>query len=420
MSAPAPRSPSAGGGDAEDDLEILSGGQLAAAIVRFARLLRGAGLKVGPSSVLLALEALTAIDLSQRDEVRAALRAVLVQRAEDLYLFEQAFALFFRPPGRGLPPILDELLANSRFPRPKDDKAPPRRLLDALRPEPPPPPLPSPRVELSALLSPSSEAALRGRDFAELTAEELEVVRRLVARLPFALEPLPTRRTRPARYGPLLDLPRMLRASLRTGGTDLPLRFRAPRQLPPPLCVLCDISGSMGRYTEMLLRFLHTLQGARRRTHTFLFGTELSNVTRALRGRDIDAALRRCGAAVRDFGGGTRLGRALHAFNNTWSRRVLGQGAVVLLITDGLERDTPEQLDAEAARLARSCRRLVWLNPLLSFEGFTPRAQGVRALLKHVHEHRPVHNLLSLEQLAAALSGHPRPTQGLRGGGVFR
>lgn len=377
-------------------------GFFATAVVRFARLLRGAGLLVGPGQVLLALRGLSVIDISRREEVRAALRAVLVQHKEDLELFDQAFELFFRGPGRALEPLLQELLAQSRFPRPKG--GPPRRLLDSLQPPPAPPPPPVEREELMATLAPSSEASLRTRDFAELTAEELAAVRRLIGRLRFAVEPRPIRRTRPALRGPYVDLRRTLRASLQHGGADIPLRFRARRELPPPLVVLCDISGSMGRYTEMLLRFVHTLAAARRRTHTFLFGTGLHNVTRLLRGRDIDAALRRCGAQIRDFGGGTRLGACLHAFNTLWSRRVLGQGAVVLLITDGLERDDPAQLMTEADRLRCSCRRLVWLNPLLAFEGFEPRAQGVRALLPRVHEHRPVHNLQSLDQLAAALS----------------
>lgn len=378
-------------------------GFFATAVVRFARLLRGAGLRVGPAQVLVALRCLSVIDISRRDEVRAALRAVLVQRQEDLEIFEQAFELFFRGPGRALEPLLQELMAQSRFPRPKG--GPPRRLLDSLQPpHAPPPHPPKEREELTATLEPSSEASLRTRDFAELTTAELEEVRRLIGRLRFAVEPRPIRRTRPAARGPYVDLRRTLRASLHHGGADIPLRFRARRELPPPLVVLCDISGSMGRYTEMLLRFVHTLAAARRRTHTFLFGTGLHNVTRLLRGRDIDAALRRCGAQVRDFGGGTRLGACLSEFNTLWSRRVLGQGAVVLLITDGLERDDPARLMAEADRLRRSCRRLVWLNPLLAFEGFEPRAQGVRALLPRVHEHRPVHNLQSLDQLAQALS----------------
>src|SRR5262249_29757926 len=172
---------------------------------------------------------------------------------------------------------------------------------------------------------------------------------------------------------------------------------------PPPLVALCDISGWMGRYSELLLHFLHALTAQRPRVSTFLFATRLSNVTRALRRRDADAALARCGSEVRDWAGGTRLRACLHEFNRAWSRRVLGQGAVVLLITDGLDRDPEEGLAQEAERLHKSCRRLVWLNPLLRYAGFEPRAAGVRALLPHVDEHRPVHNLESLEALARAL-----------------
>jgi uncharacterized protein with von Willebrand factor type A (vWA) domain len=194
-----------------------------------------------------------------------------------------------------------------------------------------------------------------------------------------------------------------VRDSRKTFGDLAPLRFRSRILLPPPLVVLCDISGSMGRYSEMMLHFLHALLNARTRVHAFLFATRLTNVTRILRRRDADEALKRCGQEVQDWAGGTRLRACLHEFNRTWSRRVLGQGAVVLLVTDGLDRDSEPGLDAEADRLHRSCRKLIWLNPLLRWEGFQPRAQGVRALLPHVDEHRPVHNLDSLEALGRAL-----------------
>ena len=220
-----------------------------------------------------------------------------------------------------------------------------------------------------------------------------------------ALRPVRTRRFAADPHGDRIDLARTVRDSRKTFGDLAPLRFRSRILLPPPLVVLCDISGSMGRYSEMLLHFLHALLAARTRVHAFLFATRLTNVTRILRRRDVDEALARCGQEVLDWSGGTRLRACLHDFNRTWSRRVLGQGAVVLLVTDGLDRDPEPGLDAEADRLHRSCRRLIWLNPLLRWEGFQPRAQGVRALLPHVDEHRPVHNLDSLEALGRALRG---------------
>jgi uncharacterized protein with von Willebrand factor type A (vWA) domain len=230
-----------------------------------------------------------------------------------------------------------------------------------------------------------------------------------VARIEVGARPVRTRRYVPDPHGRRVDLARTMRDSLRTLGDLAPLRFRARLLRPPPLVVLCDISGSMGRYSEMLLHFLHALIAARQRVRAFLFATRLTDVTRTLRHRDVDEALRRCGREVRDWAGGTRLRQCLEAFNRTWARRVLGQGAIVLLVTDGLDRDPEEGLADEAARLRRSCRRLVWLNPLLRYEGFQPLARGVRALLPHVDEHRAVHNLESLESLAHALSAPRRP-----------
>lgn len=199
---------------------------------------------------------------------------------------------------------------------------------------------------------------------------------------------------------------RTLRDAARRGGSDfIALARRRRRTRPPVLVVLCDISGSMAGYTRMLLRFLHALTGDRDRVHTFLFGTRLSNVTRLLRHRDPDVALAELGRRVRDWEGGTRIGPCLHDFNRDWGRRLLAQGAVVLLITDGLDRDDPGLLARETERLRGSCRSLIWLNPLLRYAEFSPEARGVRAMLPHVDDFRPVHNLASLETLAEALWG---------------
>jgi uncharacterized protein with von Willebrand factor type A (vWA) domain len=375
---------------------------LALNVLHFTRVLRAAGLPVGTGAALDALHALTVIDITRRDDFRACLRAVLVHRHEHEELFEQAFRLFFRDPF-GADQAMALLLPHA----PPAERAPEvsPRVAEALRPGASAAARERPQelLEIHAALEATDREALRTKDFEAMTADEIRRAREAVAKMRFFVEPEPVRRTRPAARG-AVDLRATLRAALRRGGRDIPLRHRRRREEPPPVCVLCDISGSMGRYTEMLLRFLHVLVNQRARVFAFLFGTRLTNVTRALRHRDVDLALKKCGLEVHDWAGGTRLGAALDEFNRRWSRRVLGQGAVVLLITDGLDREGPEILAQAAERLHKSCRRLVWLNPLLRYSGFEPRARGIRALLPHVDDFRPVHDLESLEQLAVALA----------------
>jgi uncharacterized protein len=373
--------------------------RLAENVVHFTRLLRGAGLRVGPASALDALAAASAVDVLDRDQFYWALHAVLVRRPEDFDLFDQAFRLFWRDP-MGADAALSLLLSQARVPR---RPAISRRVAEAWRPPSPGGPAAPERVEVDAALTSSAEEVLRRRDFEQMSAAELARAKRIAAGMAVALRPVRTRRYAPDPHGARIDLARTARDSRKTFGDLAPLRFRSRVLLPPPLVVLCDISGSMGRYSEVLLQFLHALVSARARVHVFLFATRLTNVTRLLRRRDADEALARCGREVVDWAGGTRLGACLSEFNRAWSRRVLGHGAVVLLVTDGLDREPGPDLAAAADRLHRSCRRLVWLNPLLRWEGFEPRAQGVRALLPHVDEHRPVHNLDSLEALGRAL-----------------
>jgi uncharacterized protein len=372
---------------------------LAENVVHFTRLLRGAGLRLGPASGLDALAAVAAVDVFARGELYSALRAVLVKRPEDFDLFDQAFRLFWRDPMSPLS-ALTQLLPQVRLPRQPQVS---RRVAEAWHPPAPTGQAPPERHEIDATLTFSADEVLRRRDFEQMSAEELARARRIVTRMAVAPRPVRTRRFAPDPHGALLDLARTARDSRKTFGDLAPLRFRSRVRRPPPLVVLCDISGSMGRYSEMLLVFLHALLATRARVHVFLFATRLTPVTRFLRQRDADEALARCGREVQDWEGGTRLNACLHEFNRTWSRRVLGGSAVVLLVTDGLDRDPGPGLAAEADRLHRSCRRLLWLNPLLRWEGFEPRAQGVRALLPHVDEHRPVHNLDSLEALGRAL-----------------
>jgi len=387
-----------------------SGDRLAANVVHFTRLLRRAGLRVGPGDTLDAQRAVAAIDVLSRDQFYWALHAALVRRHADHALFDEAFRLFWRDPA-GLHSALAMLLPQVKTGAPP---AMSRRLSEAWRPPPPVVPPPAEReqaTQIDTFLAYSADEVLRRRDFDQMSADELARARALVRRLELDVRPLVTRRTRPAPRGEL-DRARTLRAALRGGGPLVALRHRARVERPPVIVALCDISGSMGRYSEMLLRFLHALLAEHGRGHVFLFATRLSNITRTLRHRDVDAALARCGKEVGDWSSGTRLGGCLHEFNRTWSRRVLAQGAVVLLVTDGLDRDDAAGLAAEAARLRRSCRRLIWLNPLLRYAGFEPRAAGVRALLPNVDEHRPVHDLHSLEALAHALA-RPVPRRAL-------
>jgi uncharacterized protein with von Willebrand factor type A (vWA) domain len=251
----------------------------------------------------------------------------------------------------------------------------------------------------------SDQEVIRTRDFEQMSPEEMERARELMGQMVLALRTQRTRRWRRHIRGSAVDMRATLRASLRTGHGLIQLQRRSRMHRPPDLVVLCDISGSMERYARMLLHFLHGLTGTRERVHTLLFGTRVTNVTRQLRHRDVDDALARVGQTAPDWSGGTRIGASLEAFNRLWSRRLLGHGAVVLLITDGLDRDGARGIEKEAERLRRSSRRLIWLNPLLRYDGFEPKAAGVRALLGHVDDFRPVHNLESLESLVEALAG---------------
>lgn len=383
-----------------------SEGRLAENILYFARALRAAGIPVGPGAVLDALEALSVARIGARDDFYWTLHAIFVKRHEHTILFDQAFRIFFRKRG-----YIEKMIA-SMLPEimPGAPKAPPpgaQRIQEALfsglneREQ------NKSDVEIDARLTVSDREILQKKDFAQMSAEEIAAAREAIARLTLPLDLVRTRRLAPNRRGHLIDIRRTLRASMKAGGAVIDLKYLGPRVKEPPIVALLDISGSMSEYTRLFLHFLHTVTDARKRVTTFLFGTRLTNVTRAIRQRDPDEALAACSANVADWSGGTRIASSLHAFNKQWARRVLTQGAVVLLITDGLERDADEMLDFEMDRLHRSCRRLIWLNPLLRFAGFEARAKGVQTMLPHVDELRPVHNLESMAELVRALSGAP-------------
>ena len=254
------------------------------------------------------------------------------------------------------------------------------------------------------MLTASGNEVLRKKDFAQMTIAELAEARIAMQKLVLPVKQIKTRRFKPVTKNARIDPRRTLSSSLRTGGDLILPKFREQKLIHPPIVVLADISGSMANYSRIFLNFLHALSGSRQKVHTFLFGTRLTNVTRQLRHKDPDQALMDCTDSVEDWSGGTRIGKTLEEFNKKWSRRVLGQGAIVLLITDGLERDQDDLLEKEIDRLHRSCRQLIWLNPLLRFDGFQAKAKGIRAMLPHVDEFRAVHSLDALSDLCHSLS----------------
>ena len=384
---------------------------LAANVMHFARLLRRAGLPVGPAETIAAQNALTRIDLASKIEARAALRTAMIHRHEHQEVFDQAFALFWRDPSAAEQAAAMALLEAQK--EKKLERPPPasRRIAEAFAPKTDRKPQPQDEPPIKdAVLTVSDQERLQSMDFEAMSAEEIAAAKREIRRLTLPLDLRRTRRTRPDPTGPITDLRRTIRNSLRQGGEIFEIARERRKTRPPPLVVLCDISGSMSRYAQILLHFLHAVTNQRDRVHSFLFGTRLSNVTRQLRARDPEVAFQMVAHAVPDWSGGTRIGEALATFNQLWARRVLGQGAIVLLITDGLDRDGAHGLAENMDRLHRSCRRLIWLNPLLRWSGFEPKSQGIRAMLPHVDEFRPVHNLASLRGLVDLLS---RPTNSL-------
>ena len=379
-------------------------GRLAENIVYFARALRAAGMPVGPGAVLDALEALNVARVGARDDFYWTLHAVFVKRHEHTILFDQAFRIFFRKRGY-IEKLIASMIPQTLEPAAKSPAPGAQRIQEALfsglneRAQ------DQSEIEVDARLTVSDREVLQKKDFSQMTATEIAAAKDAIARLTLPLDEVRTRRLTQNRRGHLIDIRRTLRASMKAGGAVIDLKYLGPRLKEPPIVALLDISGSMSEYTRLFLHFLHAVTDARKRVTTFLFGTRLTNVTRAIRQRDPDEALAACSANVADWSGGTRIASSLHVFNKQWARRVLGQGAVVLLITDGLERDADDTLAFEIDRLHRSCKRLIWLNPLLRFHAFEARAKGVQTMLPHVDELRPIHNLDSMKELVRALSG---------------
>lgn len=374
---------------------------LAENVAHFARALRVAGLPVGPGTVLDAIAALEAAGIGSREDFYWTLHAVFVGRHEHSALFRDAFEIFWKR-RHLMEKLLQLLMPVAHVPQAKPDPAS-LRLQEAFFRNTEATPVERPEVEVDARFTISDVEVLQAKDFAQMTAAEIAEAQRRVAALVLPDDAVPTRRFAPDSRGERIDLRRTLRRSIGEGGAIIDLARRGPKDKHPPLVVLCDISGSMSQYTRVMLHFIHALMERRRHVHAFVFGTRLTNITRALKARDPDEALAAAATAVQDWSGGTRIAPSLHAFNKLWSRRVLSGGAVVLLVTDGLEREAGGDLAREADRLHRSCRRLVWLNPLLRFDGFEAKAQGIRTLLPHVDEFRTIHNIAAVADLVTAL-----------------
>lgn len=382
-------------------------GKLAENIAHFARVLRRAGLKTSPQSTIDAVAAVQAIGLGSRQEFKAVLAAVFVKRREDIPVFEEAFGIFWRR--RDLVEKMIQMMSPKIADHREKEKQKPAaaRVSDALTANRQRPVKQEVReeIETDARFTASFSEVLRKMDFAQMNAAELKQARQVISGLVMPLQTVATRRFQPSRQPRRIDARATLRHAMRSGGDLLLPKFKTVRRHEPPLVVLADISGSMSQYTRIFLHFCHALMERRRRMHVFLFGTRLTNVTRSLKHRDPDEALAACTTSVSDWSGGTRIGPALARFNKDWSRRVMSGGAVVLLITDGLERDDVGELSRQVDRLHRSARRLIWLNPLLRFDGFEAKAKGVRAMLPHVDEFRAAHNISSISELAEALNG---------------
>jgi len=372
--------------------------------MHFARLLRGAGLRLGPDRVVDCVQALQLAHCNRREDWYWTMSAVFLCKEEQRPIFDQAFRIFWRDP-KLAEKMMSALLPKTygRAARPEQEQS--QRLSDALfNQKKAGEELKEQKIELDARLTFSSREVLQRMDFDTMSAAEMAEAKKMLRELRLPLPLIRTRRNKLNMHGKRINLRATLRESLREGGNVIPLVREAPVRIHPPLVVLCDISGSMNPYARMFLHFLHAITNDRDRVSVFVFGTRLTNITRQLRHRDVDVAMARVADAIKDWSGGTRIGWSLREFNWRWSRRLLGQNACLLLVSDGLDREAGEGLSEEMQRLHKSCRQLVWLNPLLRYDRFEARPAGVRAMLPHVDRFLPVHNLKSLVDLAHVLS----------------
>ncbi|KEJ89479.1 vWA domain-containing protein [Sulfitobacter donghicola] len=397
-------------------LELPDDPKLVGNITHFARALRRAGLPIGPGRVLDAIRAVEAVGFTHKRDFYWTLHACFVNRPEHTRIFAQLFRLYWRDP-RYMEHMMAAMLPAVRGvqeerPAQAAEKRAAEALLDGAeapeKDEDAPPKEEETVIEVDASLTMSKSERLKTLDFELMSLAEVAEAKRMLAKLSLPIRPLPSRRNAPSFGRGRIDAARSLRGAMRRGGEMDVLALKQPKPRWPNLVALCDISGSMSQYSRIILHFLHAVANERgagwAQVHAFTFGTQLTNITRHLRTRDVDAALKAAGAQAQDWEGGTRIGQSIEAFNRDWSRRVLGQGAVVLLITDGLDRDDPDALARQMKRLHLSARRVIWLNPLLRWDGFAPKAAGIRAMLPHVDSFRAGHSIASLEALAAAIS----------------
>ena len=378
-------------------------GRIAENIMYFARLLRSAGLPVGPGKVLDAITAVELVGISSQQDLYWSLFALFVNRNDQRELFDQAFHIFWRNPHM-MERMMGAMLPTVRVEQ-EDLQEMSRRLSEAMSPadknaeandE-------SKEIEFDATFTFSDKEVLQKKDFEEMSAQEIAAAKLAIKNLRLPIMEVNTRRFRRSETKGKVDMRSSLRAALRAPDT-IPLKFKKQKRRHPPLVMLCDVSGSMSRYSRMFLHFMHAITNDRDRVHSFVFGTRLTNVSRHLKHRDVDIALDRSSDAVQDWSGGTRIGSCLKQFNTLWSRRVMSQGAVCILITDGLDREEGDGLQKEMDRLSKSSQQLIWLNPLLRYEGFEPKAKGIKTMLPYVDEFRSSHNLSSLIDLAEVLS----------------
>ena len=392
--------------DQELDANGDIGGYLLGHVVRFGQLLRVMGIDVSTRQVLDLVEALEHVPISSRSDFYHTCRALLVNRREDFLVFDQAFAVLWQGEGadeQGGGPSIGDRAQRLRLPSQElardGGEGEGEQILpgDGEGDE--------EKVAPTPLMAYSPNEVLRHKDFGEMTWEEIQEAKQAIARLEWKLGERRTRRLRPKTKG-RLNLRRIIRDNLRYGGEPIRLAFRQRVYRPRSLVILCDISGSMDRYSRMLLHFVHALTHGLKAAsvEVFVFGTRLTRITRHLRYKDVDESLDEVGATVRDWSGGTRIGESLRAFNFQWARRVLGRGAVLLVISDGWDRGDLHLLAQEIHRLQRSAYRLIWLNPLLGSDDYQPVQRGMATVMPCVDDFLPVHNLASLEQLADVLS----------------
>lgn len=382
-------------------------GHLLRNIVLFARMLRALGIKVTPTQILDLVEGLRHIDMRRREDFKFTAQTILISRSDHLELFNRAFDLFWqaRDENELLEMSLGDLLRRPPEIKPEDlEPVESKTSGDGSEKE-----AEDPIIE--TVYTYSAREVLRQKDFADLTPQELQEVKQLMQAMAWELEQRRTRRRTRARHGLYPDMRRTFRQNLRYGGEPLELAWRRRKQKRRPLVVICDISGSMERYSRVLLKFIYVISNGLEKVEAFVFSTRLTRITHHLRQRDIDAALDEAMHSIHDWAGGTRIGESLKTFNYEWGRRVLGQGAIVLLISDGWDRGDIALLDHEMNRLQLSCHRLIWLNPLLGAENYEPLTRGIQTALPYVDDFMPVHNLKSLEQLGALLErlGEYRP-----------